>query len=69
MFKKTSILLAATVLFAFTIPAAMAATTRCTVTEVKDAVVTLDCGKKAAKMKVGDKVKVKADKKKAIEGC
>ncbi len=69
MFKKTSILLAAIALFTFTVPAAMAATAKCTVTEVKDAVVTLDCGKKAARLKVGDKVKVKAEKKKGYEGC
>ena len=69
MFKKTSILLAALALFTFTVPVAMAAGTKCKVTGIEETVVTLDCGKKAAKLKIGDKVKVKAYKKKAIEGC
>ena len=69
MFKQTSILLAAIALFAFTVPAAMASTTKCTVKGIENHVVTLDCGNKAARLKIGDKVKVKADKKKAVEGC
>ena len=46
-----------------------AATVRCTVTEITDSVVILDCGKGAAKIKKGDKVKVKTAKKAAVEGC
>ena len=41
----------------------------CTVTSVKDNIVTLDCGDKADKINVGKTVKVKTAKKKAIEGC
>jgi len=69
MYKKATILVAAFALFAFTVPAAMASSSKCKVTGIQDSVVTLDCGKKAAKLKIGDKVKVKVDKKKAIEGC
>ena len=46
-----------------------AATVRCTVTEVADDVVILDCAKGVAKIKKGDKVKVKTAKKAAVEGC
>lgn len=46
-----------------------AASVTCTVKNVDGAVVTLDCGGKADQLSVGSKVKVKADKKKAIEGC
>lgn len=47
-----------------------AATIRCTVTEITEDSVILDCGKKISKIKVGDKVKMKTAKKKAaVEGC
>lgn len=69
MYKKATILTAGFALFVFTVPSAMAASPRCKVTGIQDSVVTLDCGTKAAKFKVGDVVKVKTDKKKAIEGC
>ncbi len=46
-----------------------AATVRCTVTEITDSVVILDCGKGTSKIKKGDKVKVKTAKKAAVEGC
>jgi len=42
---------------------------KCTVTSVKDSIVTMDCGEKADKLAVGSTVKVKTAKKKAIEGC
>ena len=42
---------------------------RCTVSTVEDTVVTLDCGDKAEKLDVGNTVKVKTARKKAIEGC
>ncbi len=41
----------------------------CTVSTVKDNVVTLDCQGKSIKLEEGQQVKVKAAKKKAIEGC
>jgi len=47
----------------------MAGSTKCTVTEVTDTMVILDCGKAADKLKAGDAVKVKTAKRKAIEGC
>ncbi len=69
MFKKASVLLATIALFNFAVPAAIAATATCTVSEIQNTVVILDCGKAAGKLHVGDKVKVKTAKKKAIEGC
>ena len=69
MLKKTTLLLATIAMFTLTSSVALAVSGKCTVTEIKDSVVTLDCGDTAAKMKVGDKVKVKTAKKKAIEGC
>lgn len=69
MLKKITLLLATIAMFTLTSSATMAASSKCTVTEIKDSVVTLDCGTTAAKMKVGDKVKIKTAKKKAIEGC
>lgn len=69
MLKKTMVLLATIALFSLTSGAALAASGKCTVTEIKDSVVILDCGTAAAKMKVGDEVKIKTAKKKAIEGC
>jgi hypothetical protein len=56
-------------MFSLSAGAACAATAKCTVTEIKDNVVTLDCGTTAAKIVAGDVVKVKTAKKKAIEGC
>lgn len=46
----------------------MAATVRCKVDSVDGDKVTMTC-KKADKLSVGDKVKVKASKKRAYEGC
>jgi hypothetical protein len=58
--------------FAFSVGIAFAKTEKCTVTaaEVKDgkAVVTMECDEDAA-LKVDDKVKVKVQKKKVVEGC
>ena len=68
MLKKT-VLLATLALFTLSSGVALAASGKCTVTAIKDNVVTMDCGAAAAKMKVGDNVKVKTAKKKAIEGC
>ena len=56
-------------LFTFGAVSSIAGSTRCTVTEVSGTTVTIDCGKKADKFTVGDKVKVKAPKTAAIEGC
>jgi hypothetical protein len=47
----------------------LAASAKCKVTGVENNVVTLDCGDKAEKLSVGTVVKVKTEKKKAIEGC
>lgn len=47
----------------------MAGSVKCTVKSVDGSTVTMDCGKKASKLAVGSKCKVKAEKKKAIEGC
>ena len=47
----------------------MAASAKCVVTEIKDNIVSMDCGDKAEKMKVGDNLKVKIAKKQAVEGC
>ncbi len=63
--------LAIAMAMAFTVSAAsvsMAASVKCTVKAVDGDTVTMDC-KKASSLKVGDSVKVKAAKKKAIEGC
>ena len=46
----------------------MAASVKCTVKAVDGNTVTMDC-KKASKLSAGQQVKVKAVKKKAIEGC
>lgn len=51
--------------------AAQAAPLRCTVINVLDTVVTMECGDKAATLKAGTKLKVKTSKgaPAAIEGC
>ena len=58
--------------FAFGIGTALAATEKCTVKTVavegENTTVTMDCDKDA-KFKEGDTVKVKVQKKKAVEGC
>lgn len=46
----------------------MAASVKCTIDSVDGDKVTMTC-KKVGKLKAGDKVKLKADKKKAYEGC
>lgn len=46
----------------------MAASVKCTVKAVDGNTVTMDC-KKASSLSAGQSVKVKAEKKKAIEGC
>ncbi len=69
MFKKMTILLTASAILTMATGISMAAVSKCTITSIKDNIVTLDCGKKAGKMKVGDAVKLKTARKKAIEGC
>jgi hypothetical protein len=54
--------------FALSTGAAFAKSEKCTVDAVDGDKVTMTC-KKADKLKAGDSVKVKAAKKKAIEGC
>ncbi|MEN8141751.1 MAG: hypothetical protein ABFR97_11080 [Thermodesulfobacteriota bacterium] len=67
--KKNIIAIIVAIAMAGSSSAALAATSKCTVTSVKDNVVTLDCGTKAGALAVGQEVKVKSAKKKAIEGC
>ena len=65
-------LLALVMALAFTVSTAVvcmaAPSVKCKVTAIDGNAVTLDC-KKASKLKVGQKVKVKENKKKAVEGC
>lgn len=68
MLKKTAISLITVALFALPWSGAIAATAKCTVKEIKDEVVILDCGKTAGKLKAGNVVKIKTAKK-MIEGC
>ncbi len=67
--KTTMALLLSVTMFSLSAGGAFAATAKCKVTEIKDNVVTLDCGTTAGKIVVGDAVKVKTARKKAIEGC
>ena len=69
MLRRITVLLAAIAMFTLTAGGAQAAGGKCTITAIKDSTVTLDCGNSAAKLKVGDTVKVKTVRKKAIEGC
>ena len=65
-------LLSLAMAMAFTVSLAsvsMAAKIKCEVTGVEGDIVTMDCGKKAKKMKDGDKVDVKVKKGGAVEGC
>lgn len=68
MLKRT-VVLATLALFTLSSGIVLAASGKCTVTAIKDNVVTMDCESAAGKMKVGDMVKEKTAKKKAIEGC
>lgn len=67
--KKTALSLAALAFIAFSSHSALAASAKCTIKQVTDTTVTMDCGKKADKFSAGQQVKVKSAKKKAIEGC
>ena len=69
MNKKFLAVTMAMAFMASTAVASFAASVKCEVESVSGSTVTLDCGKKASKLKVGSKVKVKSAKKKAIEGC
>ena len=48
---------------------ANAATITCTVDTIEDGKVTLECGDKSKKLKLGEKVKVRTAKKNMVEGC
>ncbi len=65
--------LVSVMILTFSASMALAATAKCSVVEITEKTVVLDCGDCGAileKIKVGDKVKVKTvKKKKAIEGC
>ena len=67
--KKVTMMLVIGTSFLLYANGVFAATVRCTVTEITDSMVILDCGKGVAKIKKGDKVKVKTAKKAAVEGC
>ncbi|HFQ90365.1 MAG TPA: hypothetical protein ENK27_09860 [Desulfobulbus sp.] len=54
--------------FALSAGSALASKVKCTVDSVSGNTVTLTC-KKADKLKAGEKVYVKPNKRKAIEGC
>ena len=69
MTKKMLSLAMAVAFMASTATVSLAASVKCEVKSVSGDTVTLDCGSKANKLKAGQKVKVKAAKKKAIEGC
>jgi hypothetical protein len=69
MSKKIVTLAMAMAFVVSTATMSVAASVKCEVKSVEGSTVTLDCGDKADKLHVGDKVKVKAAKKKAIEGC
>lgn len=66
--KKVLAVAMALAFTASTATVSLAASVKCTVKSVDGSTVTMDC-KKASKLKAGDAVKVKASKKKAIEGC
>ncbi len=67
--KKVLVVAMAMVFTASVASVSMAASVKCTVIAVDGNKVTMDCGKKASKFSVGNKCKVKDEKKKAIEGC
>ena len=68
--KTTSTLILALVLSAFTVNSGLAATLKCTVEQVENGKIVLNCGEDAAKIEPGVEVKLKTVKKKsAVEGC
>lgn len=64
---KKIVTVAMVIAFALSAGSALAASDKCTVDAVDGDKVTMTC--KGTKMKAGDKVKVKAAKKAAVEGC
>ncbi|MBC8317339.1 MAG: hypothetical protein H8E41_05495 [Desulfobulbaceae bacterium] len=67
MSKKLLTLAMAVAFTVSVVGVSMAASEKCTVDSVDGDKVTMTC--KSTDLKAGDKVKVKGDKKKAIEGC
>ena len=67
--KKIVITLIAVAAMSMSSSAVFAKTVKCSVASVEHNTVTLDCGSKAKALSVGQTVKVKSAKKKAIEGC
>ncbi len=67
--KKTITTLIAIVALSFSSSTVFAASTKCTVSSVDKGTIILDCGSKSSKFSVGQDVKIKSAKKKAIEGC
>jgi len=68
MSKKLLSLALAAAFMIGTASVSLASTVKCEVKAIEGNTVTLDC-KKADKLKVGEKVKVKAAKAAAVEGC
>ncbi len=68
MNKKFAVLLMATVFALGSVSFSFAGKLKCTVDAVDGDKVTMTC-KKADQLKAGDKVKVSAKKKAAVEGC
>ncbi len=69
MFKPAFALIVTMSFLAVMVTSSMAASVKCKITEVAGPTVTLDCGAKSEKFQVGDSVKVRNAKRKAIEGC
>lgn len=69
MKKKLISLTLASLFLVSTAGISLARTVKCEVKSVDGASVVLDCGSKASKLKVGQKVKVKPKRKVMIEGC
>jgi hypothetical protein len=67
LMKKFAVLMMAGMFALSVVSVSLAGSVECTVDKVDGDSVTLTC--KGAKLKAGDTVKVKAAKKKAIEGC
>jgi hypothetical protein len=69
---KTIITLALALALTATAGNALAASSTCKVTQVKNGTLSLDCGAKGDAFQVGDEVRIKGvgkTQKKAIEGC
>lgn len=57
------------VLTAWTASSVFAASAKCTIVKVEGTQMVLDCGEKTKKFNEGVKIKIKSEKKAAVEGC